>query len=138
MLRTPTLRDLLRCVQRHLPLNRVPWYITGAISLSDIPPAEDEGGDGPDDMDGAGDSPGTVVLKDDDDIEAWWCISYLQPMEVQVVLDSGSTADGIGEMASILGVQDAGVDVGLKRPRVDTGIWEEIVGEERNARRRLG
>jgi len=89
-------------------------------------------------MDGAGDSPGTVVLKDDDDIEAWWCISYLQPMEVQVVLDSGSTADGIGEMASILGVQDAGVDVGLKRPRVDTGIWEEIVGEERNARRRLG
>lgn len=131
MLRAPTLRELLRCIHRHLPQGRIPWYITGAISASDIPSSDEL------DHDGSGDdgSAGTVVLKDDDDIEAWWCISDAKPMEVQVVLDSA--ADAAGEMAQILGV-DTVSGVGVKRPRVDAGVWEEVVGEGGGSRRRVG
>ncbi|KAA8907432.1 hypothetical protein FN846DRAFT_946994 [Sphaerosporella brunnea] len=96
MLRQPTLRDLLRCIHRHLPSGRMPYYITGAISTADVP-APDEVGHA-EDLEGGGEA-GTVVLKDDDDIEAWWCISEANPMEVQVVLDSA--ADAAGEMAQI-------------------------------------
>ena len=128
MLRGPTLRDLLRCVQRHLPQGRVPYYITGAISAEDVPAADDHA----EDMEGGGET-GTVVLKDDDDIEAWWWISEATPMEVQVVLDSPT--DPAGEMAQILGVEAVN-GVGVKRPRVDVGVWEEVLGEDNGGRRR--
>jgi hypothetical protein len=98
----------------------MPWYITGAISAADIPIGDDE------------EEGETVVLKDDDDIEAWWCISEAKPMEVQVVLDS---TDAAGEMAQILGVETA--TVGVKRPRVDAGVWEEVLEEAVGRRRRV-
>lgn len=124
----------------------MPWYMTGAVSLADIPTQDDE------------EEGETVVLKDDDDIEAWWSISDAKPLEVQVVLDSAS--DAAGEMAQILGVQGAlgqgglgqglqggmtgglqgEITLGMKRPRVDSGVWEEVVQEDGNGgrRRRVG
>ena len=178
MLRTPTLRDLLRCVQRHLLPARIPCYISGAISVGDIPPPppapaasssstaaaavdeddEDDDEDDEDDDDGQGQGGhgdgggdgGIIVLQDDDDIEAWWHISFSRPLEVQVVLDSVADAAAAaemvaaGEMAQILGVVAETApppptpSVGLKRPRIDAGLWEEVLEEAGQRRRRVG
>lgn len=147
MLRAPTFRELLRGLMRHLPPNRMPCYVTGAIWDTDIPPAEDDDDD-EEEADGGSEEmerPGMIVLKDDDDVEAWWCISNAKPMEAQVVLDSSPAGGGpstaaADEMASILGVEGHSVGVGgvgLKRPRVDTAMWEDVLSEERSVRRRV-